>query len=148
MKCTSESLGAVLRASHPCRLVRQALNYIERGAEWVHVATIYRFFVWLPHFAETVHFSHLFQDKLRLLLNCSIAAAYTHQGYSKQGSILLFVQDLTKLGFRKIKYATGCKNTCLSTSYVIWHVSLPIYIWLKEYFLPVLEISMSARVSN
>ena len=31
MECTSESLGAVLRAFCPCGLVRQALNYILRG---------------------------------------------------------------------------------------------------------------------
>jgi hypothetical protein len=31
MEGTSESLGAVLRAFCPCRLVRQALNYILRG---------------------------------------------------------------------------------------------------------------------
>ena len=56
MKCTSESLGAVLRAFCPCGLVRQALNYILRGvrigadrvkitlflrgAERVHVPTV------------------------------------------------------------------------------------------------------------
>ena len=31
MECTSESLGAVLRAFCPCGLVRQALTYILRG---------------------------------------------------------------------------------------------------------------------
>ena len=57
MECTSESLGAVLRAFCPCGLVRQALTYILRGvrigadrvkitlflrgAEWVHVNTVY-----------------------------------------------------------------------------------------------------------
>jgi hypothetical protein len=57
MECTSESLGAVLRAFCPCGLVRQALNYILRGvrigadrvkitlflrgAERVHVPTLY-----------------------------------------------------------------------------------------------------------
>jgi len=56
MECTSESLGAVLRAFCPCGLVRQALNYILRGvrigadrvkitlflrgAERVHVPTV------------------------------------------------------------------------------------------------------------
>ena len=56
MECTSESLGAVLRAFCPCGLVRQALNYILRGvrigadrvkitlflrgAEQVHVPTV------------------------------------------------------------------------------------------------------------
>ena len=33
MECTSESLGAVLRAFCPCGLVRQALNYILRGVQ-------------------------------------------------------------------------------------------------------------------
>jgi hypothetical protein len=58
MECTSESLGAVLRAFCPCGLVRQALNYILRGvrigadrvkitlflrgAERVHVPTVIR----------------------------------------------------------------------------------------------------------
>ena len=32
--CTSESLGAVLRALSPCRLVWQALKYILRGV-WI-----------------------------------------------------------------------------------------------------------------
>jgi len=57
MECTSESLGAVLRAFCPCGLVRQALNYILRGvrigadrvkitlflrgAERVHVPTVF-----------------------------------------------------------------------------------------------------------
>jgi hypothetical protein len=56
MECTSESLGAFLRAFCPCGLVRQALNYILRGvrigadrvkitlflrgAERVHVPTV------------------------------------------------------------------------------------------------------------
>ena len=56
MECTSESLGAVLRAFCPCGLVRQALNNIFRGvrigadrvkitlflrgAERVHVPTV------------------------------------------------------------------------------------------------------------
>jgi hypothetical protein len=59
MECTSESLGAVLRAFCPCGLVRQALNYILRGvrigadrvnitlflrgAERVHVPTVWPF---------------------------------------------------------------------------------------------------------
>jgi len=57
MECTSESLGAVLRAFCPCGLVRQALKYILRGvrigadrvkinfflrgAERVHVPTVF-----------------------------------------------------------------------------------------------------------
>jgi hypothetical protein len=57
MECTSESLGAVLRAFCPCGLVRQALNYklrgvrigadrvkitlFFRGAERVHVPTVF-----------------------------------------------------------------------------------------------------------
>jgi len=62
MECTSESLGAVLRAFCPCGLVRQALNYILRGvrigadrvkitlflrgAEQVHVPTVHTVYIW------------------------------------------------------------------------------------------------------
>ena len=62
MECTSESLGAVLRAFCPCGLVRQALIYILkgvqigadrvkitlflRGAERVHVPTVYQIWIW------------------------------------------------------------------------------------------------------
>ena len=46
MECTSESLGAVLRAFCPCGLVRQALNYILRevriGADRVKITLFLR----------------------------------------------------------------------------------------------------------
>jgi len=64
MECTSESLGAVLRAFCPCGLVRQALIYILRGvrigadrvkitlflrgAKWVHVTTVHAKLAVLP----------------------------------------------------------------------------------------------------
>ena len=57
MECTSESLGAVLRAFCPCGLVRQALNYILRGvrigANRVKITLFFRG-------AERVHFPTVF----------------------------------------------------------------------------------------